>query len=209
MDLLDDLSWSSYKARLMAGEFSGCIASPPRGTWSSVREHRPGPPLLRTREYNDGLRNLPPDLQKEVRSANILADHAVEACEICISRGLPCALEKPWPLDDRPSLLLLPRAQRLLAHPSVHSANGHQCSYGAITTKPTTWVYYAVNLEAFNQSRCNHQPTHHRWRDSRAAHAARSHHIHHCGVAVLNQMGLCSCGRLSACSLPLAGLTIC
>ena len=165
-NLLDDSAWSFWRDRIIAGVYAGVFTSPPCGTASRAREHRPGPPLLRSVEHVEGLPNLPADLKQQVREANILADRCFEAMELAASLGICCATEQPLEQLNRPSLFQLPRARALTCRKHFYRADGDQCPFGAISAKPTTFLYANVDFAPFAQSRCNHRPAWHAWRDT-------------------------------------------
>ena len=54
-DILCEAAWESISTDLVAGKFAGLWIATPCETFSPVRERQPGPRVLRTIEYLEGL----------------------------------------------------------------------------------------------------------------------------------------------------------
>ena len=167
MDLLDDTVWESVKTMLQE-KAKGAMVDPPCGTFSRVRNHRPGPPVLRSTEHIHGLPEIRAVAKhkEELRKADILAERAIETCEIMHSRGLPFGFESPAPVADEPSIFLLPRAIALAKLPGVFSVVFDQCRFGALTTKPSQILAFKLPISDWCELRCSHTPDWHEFLDA-------------------------------------------
>jgi hypothetical protein len=172
-DLLDDRLWEGILAGLRDGLYQGVLMSPPCGTYSSLREHRPGPRILRSFVHPLGFpRGSSPEPlsvadREQLRVANILTLRAIEAFNLCVDLGVPALLENPRPIEDKPSIFVVPRMLELLARDGVEVEDMDQCALEAPTTKPTRWVLYKFASGSFSGFRCTHEPSWHWWRDLR------------------------------------------
>jgi hypothetical protein len=171
LDLLDDRVWETLLAGIKDGKYHGVLMSPPCGTYSSLREHRPGPRVLRSADHPLGFRrgSSPEHLsvadREQLRVANILTLRAIEAFSLCVDLGLPALLENPRPLEHKPSIFLVPKMLDLLARVGVETEDMDQCVFKALTTKPTRWMFFRIASGCFAQSRCSHAFAWHWWQD--------------------------------------------
>jgi hypothetical protein len=183
MDLLDDRVWSELKTDIGDEVYDACIITPPCGSYSSSREHQPGPPVLRSVEHILGLPqgSGPGELsaanREVVRKANIITDRAAEAFGLCVDKNLPALFENPLPIEGKPSIFLVPSVVALLERPGVACADMDQCVFEAASTKPTRWMSFGVQIEALRGHRCSHQRKWHwaktllgHWKSTWAAH---------------------------------------
>jgi hypothetical protein len=159
-NLLDDTTWSGWVASL-SSRIAASFWGPPCGTFSPSRNHRPGPPVLRSTVFPFGL----PEMLKvqrykeEIRIGNVLADRTLQGCEIMYSRGCPFGFETPEPRDGEPSILLFPRAVALLALPGVRVVAFDQCQLEGVSVKPTVIVHFKLDLTSLDSLRCLHPKT--------------------------------------------------
>eukprot|EP00971_Amphidinium_carterae_P148366 2941332-Amphidinium_carterae.1 len=58
-----------------------------------------------------------------------------------IKRGGGVCIENPAPKPDEPSIFHLQEYERLAALGGLRLLKGHQCMYGAETTKPTAFAW--------------------------------------------------------------------
>ena len=105
--------------------------------------------------YKDGsplstseAQNLKKHTLIAVRVAMILA--RLHAC------GIPFGYETPERCENQASMLHHDEYATLLALPGVKHKVGVQCPFGAESSKPTSWVYYKVDLDAM-PTVCEHK----------------------------------------------------
>jgi hypothetical protein len=172
-DLLDDRLWEGILAGIREGLYQGVLMSPPCGTYSSLREHRPGPRVLRSPDHPLGFprgsspEHLSVSDREQLRVANILSLRAIEAFSLCVDGGIPVLLENPKPTLGKPSIFVVPRMLELLARDGVEVDDMDQCALEALTTKPTRWVIFGFASGCLSGFRCTHEPQMHWWQDLR------------------------------------------
>jgi hypothetical protein len=172
-DLLDDRVWESIVSDIRSRQYVGVLMSPPCGTYSSLREHRPGPRVLRSVEHPLGFRrgSSPEHLsvadRELLRVANILTLRSIEAFNLCVDLEIPVLLENPMPREGKPSIYLVPKMLELLARDGVEAEDMDQCTLGAPSTKPTRWAVYGFAVGIFADLRCKHPSVWHWWQDLR------------------------------------------
>ena len=166
-DLLDDTTWERCKYE-MVHESLGVAAGPPCGTFSSLRNHRPGPPVLRSISHLHGMPSIlkDPNLKLQLRTDDILAERALEACELMHLHCKAFVLEQFEPGLDQPSLFLFPRAIALAKKPGVYEVRFDQCMFGALTTKPSKLLVFGLALRHLHEVRCNHAWDWHSYSDT-------------------------------------------
>ena len=129
---------------------------PPCNTFSHARTVAPGPPPLRTAEHLYGLPGLTPAQKEQVRTANLLAARSAEAATLLHRLGKSFIIEnlERWS-PQSPSIWALEEMQKVAALPGVRTLHFDQCMVGAPARKPTTLLYYRLDLRRL-QARCNH-----------------------------------------------------
>ena len=159
-DLLDDSIWEKVLADVRLGLFDGVWVATPCGTFSPLRERRPGPKPLRSVQQIQGLGKdkLTPGEQKQVKEANILVSRSAAVCQAQGDRGKAFGLENPDHPQDKPSLWLMPSIQKLEARDDVNTVLFDQCRTGLETVKPTKLLVKDLDLEELQGLRCNHPP---------------------------------------------------
>lgn len=155
-NLACDLTWQRVRAVLQEPGCVGAVMGPPCNTFSHARTVAPGPPPLRTVEHLYGLPGLTPSQKEQVRTANLLAARSAEAATLLHGLGKGFVIENPerWSAQS-PSIWALDEMQRVAALPGVRMLHFDQCTVGAPARKPTTLMYYRLDLRRL-QARCNH-----------------------------------------------------
>ena len=159
-DVVDDIAWEVWKAKLGAGEYYFLFCGTPCETFSHARQMRPGPPPLRSVEYPRGIPTLSGKLKEQVRLGNLFACRTAEACTIIHGVGGGFAIENPRRWGAEPSLFGMEEIVELARMSSTGTVDLDQCCYGAVATKPTTLLYTRVDFADLAR-RCRHPPQ--RW----------------------------------------------
>eukprot|EP00434_Breviolum_minutum_P012208 symbB.v1.2.010766.t2/scaffold709.1/size267679/9 len=132
------------------GEYDALGVATPCETFSPLREHPPGPRVLRTKEFPLGLLDKKFGLTKEevnqVKQANSLIGISQEAIEGMLDLSRPFWWENPGHGDDKVHMWSTPMAQTILDKDHVYTAALDQCVFGAETTKPTIFAFGHLNL---------------------------------------------------------------
>jgi hypothetical protein len=167
MDLLADETWVRWKEKVATGYYIAVIMGPPCRSFSRARGHRPGPPVLRGLEPPElyGLPNLGASDKLKVQLDNILAERCFELASIQHHLELGFAIENQDLHKDHPSVFRFDSALRVMDLPGVKFAGFDQCSFGALSTKPTGVLYYKLPVGCFDEQRCTHEAEYH-WVDS-------------------------------------------
>lgn len=155
-NLACDITWQQVLALLREPGCLGAVMGPPCNTFSHARTVAPGPPPLRTSEHPYGLPGLTPSQKEQVRTANLLAARSAEAATLLHGAGKSFVIENPerWS-PQSPSIWALEEMQRVAALPGVCTLHFDQCTVGAPARKPTTLLYYRLDLRRL-QARCTH-----------------------------------------------------
>ena len=167
-DLTDDSVWGPIEDRLRAGVYAAVFAMPPCKTYCTARRIRPGPPVLRTTQFPFGIPRskareygLSPEHFQEIQTDNLLAARAAEACRLQHDTGGAVGVEQPAKRDaDHPVMFERDDFAALLAHAPFRTVDLDQCMYGGDAQKPTTLLYYGIDLAPL-KARCNHPPDWH------------------------------------------------
>lgn len=159
-DVVDDIAWEVWKAKLGAGEYYFLFCGTPCETFSHARQMRPGPPPLRSVEYPRGIPTLSGKLKEQVRLGNLFACRTAEACTIIRGVGGGFAIENPRRWGAEPSLFGMEEIVGLARTSNAGTVDLDQCCYGAVATKPTTLLYTRVDFADLAR-RCRHPPQ--RW----------------------------------------------
>ncbi len=147
-DITDDANWDPLLARIRLMEFAAVFASPPCTTASRLRNIPGGPPPLRglVGASRYGLSGLSVSNKELVRLHNLIAVRVAQVLEFVTVQGRPWIFETPALKDGEVSVLRLDEFQRLLEATGVEHNIGVQCTFGALSPKPTSWVSYGVDL---------------------------------------------------------------
>ena len=93
-----------------------------------------------------GLSGLSTPNKELVRLHNLILVRVAEVLAIVTAQGRPWIFETPTLKDGEVSVLRLDEFQRLLDSAGVEHTIGVQCTFGALSSKPTSWVSYGVDL---------------------------------------------------------------
>ncbi len=148
-DLTDDATWDPLVARVQSGDFSAAFASPPCTTHSKVRKKPGGPPPLRGIDGASryGLAGLSVRNKELVRKHNLIYVRVAMLLKILVEHCCPWIFEQPAQVEGEVSALNMDEYRQLVAMPGVKHTIGIQCTFGAISSKPTSWVYHALCME--------------------------------------------------------------
>ena len=160
-DVLNDKQCNRMMRDIKAGEYDALGAATPCETFSPLREHPPGPRVLRNKEHPLGLLDSKIKLTKEeieqVKQSNSLIAISQEAIEHMLDLNRPFWWENPDHGDDRVHMWSTPMAQAILDKDHVYMAALDQCVFGAETTKPTIFAHGHMNLSGIDDKRCEHE----------------------------------------------------
>ena len=124
--------------------------APPCGTASKAKDipafDHQGNPIslpLRSRDFPDGLPDLPPHQQSRVLAANTLYSLVAKIICLCEDLRIPCVLENP----GNSYMWLTSPLQSLPAFPSVTL---HNCMYGGARPKLTQLLFHGLDLSSLH-----------------------------------------------------------
>ena len=176
-DLSSDRFYSDLLQRATAGEFIAIIAAPPCSTFSISRfiPHAAspdgrGPPVLRRKSHPEGVPNVPPRHQRELRRANRLVRRMAYILGAACSAGTEIIVENPPtrsnPADEHlfmhaehSSLWDMPIIQSLQRSVKGKIVTFAQCMFGADYQKYTSFLYSAgfdEQLHPLQSLLCSH-----------------------------------------------------
>ena len=145
-DLTSEALWERIFTLLKEGDWV-VVVSPPCNTFSRARFQRQhlGPKPLRTHVWPRGFPWLSNRDKEKVDEANFFVDRCLEACDIAASHGGHFLLEHPEDLGAvqgvRPgSIWQWDEVLELIPKFSATCFAVHQCSFGALTPKPTRFL---------------------------------------------------------------------
>jgi hypothetical protein len=147
-DLTDDATWDPLVARVRAGEFAAAFASPPCTTCSKLRNIPGGPPPLRgaSGACRYGLPGLSIPNKELVRKHNIIFVRVAQLLRVLVQLNCPWIFENPAQVVKEVSVLNLDEYRDILALPGVLHTIGVQCTFGALSSKPTYWMHFRVDM---------------------------------------------------------------
>ena len=128
--------------RLSEQLFDIIISTPPCNTYSRLRGAGPGPRMLRSAEYPQGVPGLSAQERATLRDADLLLDFTWAQCDI-VQRHPPKIILVEHPEDlgttrgRRPASIWQSSHHCRLFSAGWHSVACHQCSFGAPWCKPT------------------------------------------------------------------------
>ncbi|CAE7663019.1 Eef2k, partial [Symbiodinium necroappetens] len=105
--------WSQVEKDINDGNFAACWAATPCGTFSPLREVRPGPRPLRTVEEIEGVGGLSPKEKAQLKEANVLVERTFDALSLIWDRKGTWGLENPVHGSNRPELWQMPLMRQL------------------------------------------------------------------------------------------------
>ena len=112
----------------------------------------------------DGLKSNCIKQAETVRIHTLMAVRVAQALDLLTILRIPWLFETPAIHSDQVSMGHLDECVALLAKPGVKHIIGLQCPLGALSSKPTSWTHYGMELEDMPQV-CNHQKR--SWRNDR------------------------------------------
>ncbi|CAE7734064.1 SMYD2, partial [Symbiodinium necroappetens] len=136
-DVLDEAKWSQVEKDINDGNFAACWAATPCGTFSPLREVRPGPRPLRTVEEIEGVGGLSPKEKAQLKEANILVERTFDALSLIWDHKGTWGLENPVHGSNRPELWQMPLMRQLAQLDRTSEVVFDQCRLGLNTVKPT------------------------------------------------------------------------
>jgi len=164
-DVVDDAVWTRISQRLARGDFHFVFAGPPCRTFSDARLHRPGPPVLRNAEHLYGfpksqakLHGLRPEHFEQIRTDNLLAERTAEACAFMHEQGKGYAVEQPLGYKSGSVSMFDLQCFAELRKRGAEHVDFHQCMFGALSTKPTRFLYWNGRFDTL-ACRCDHPRT--------------------------------------------------
>ena len=133
-----------------------CAASPECGTFSKLH-NLPDPPPLRSVSGPDryGFKHNSPADKIRVTLHNLISRRVAKILDMLTDRLIPWIFEAPACHENQVSVLHFDEYVLLLSRPGVKHNKGVQCPFGALSPKPTSWVYFMVDLEEM-PSNCPH-----------------------------------------------------
>lgn len=155
-NVLDDGVWSSIVRDISLGMFEALWVATPCNTFSPLREKQPGPRVLRSVDRIQGLKDLSPFEQKQVKESNIMTSRSGEACTKMDEISRPWGLENPDHGDGKPSLWKMPAIVQLAKNTNPTEVKFDQCRTGLATVKPTKFFVKGMDLSKLDGLRCNH-----------------------------------------------------
>ena len=91
-----------------------------------------------------------------MRTHNLVALRVAHALDLLTTRKIPWIFETPGATENQVSILNLDQYRNLLQMPGVCRTKGEQCPFYFVSSKPTAWVHYLVEL-AYMPSPCPHE----------------------------------------------------
>ena len=150
-DLLSRKNQCKLVGWLRSGRLCGAHLGTPCSSFTRARDHRPGPPPLRSDAMPLGLPGLEPHDQRNIRIGNAFMRFSARFLGLCANLHVPCTLENP--LSSR--LWLCPPVRRVLRRRFVSQHRCDYCMCGTPWKKPTLFVAAHVNLDILASLRCN------------------------------------------------------
>ena len=117
-----------------------------RGTFSKLH-NLPGPPPLVSGPDRYGFKTNSPADKERVKLHNLISVRVAKILDILTDRLIPWIFEAPACHENQVSVVHLDEYVLLLAKPGVKHKKGVQCPFGALSSKPTSWLYFMVDLE--------------------------------------------------------------
>ena len=150
-DLTDSSVWTTVLDMIRQHKFHFIIVAPPCNTFSRARHNKrhPGPRPIRSWDYPRGFPWLKSTEADKAEQANLLVDHALEACTEAFLVGIPFLLEHPEQLGMAQGLIPAsiwdwPEFHTLCRLSGLVQVAIFQCEFGAPTSKPTRLATSAV-----------------------------------------------------------------
>ena len=143
-DLLDDLVFSKFLARIKGGEFAAGFVATPCEIFSAVRSRQHGetcgPVALRAARGKEryGFDGLSAEDRELCKRGTLLAQRSADVIKTFSNLKIPWALESPWRFDrDSPFVFWLDELVDIQSSYSPVWCRTDQCRDGADCIKPT------------------------------------------------------------------------
>ena len=159
-DLSDTFVFDRLERRVRAGDYAAAIASPECSPFSKLHNlpGPGGPPLTTvTGPERYGRRDLKPKTREKVRSQILVCIRVATILMIFLEMELPFIFETAEFQEKQTSVLHLDEYVRLRAGIGVTLRRGVQCYFGALSSKPTSWLHFKVDLDDMPDT-CKHLP---------------------------------------------------
>ena len=155
-DLVDDVVKDEILRDIAAGEYVAAFASPECSTFSKLH-NLPGPPPLRTvdRPERYGITTNNAEQKEKVRIHTLMAVRVATALDLLTELRIPWLFETPAIHAGQVSMAHLDEYRALLKMDGVKHTIGLQCPFGAQSSKPTSWIYYLMELDGM-PNKCEH-----------------------------------------------------
>ena len=101
LDLSDKTNLQIIESMIQSGKLLAVTMAPPCGTASRARDRRikspnkPDPKPLRSESHPEGLPNLTGSNHERVQLANLIYEHLMILCELCLQLKVPFIVENP------------------------------------------------------------------------------------------------------------------
>ena len=105
-----------------------------------------------------GKHGLKPKQKERVRRENIVASKVAEILELFTALWLPWIFEAPEASENQVSILNLDEFVTLASRPGVKRVSGVQCPFEGLSSKPTAWLHFNIDL-ADMPKKCSHELT--------------------------------------------------
>ena len=147
-ELSDNITFAQVEREVSGGEFVACTASLECGTFSKLH-NLPGSPPLRSvlgpERY--GFKHESPADKDRVKLNNLISLRVAKFLGMLTDRRIPWTFEAPACHENQVSVLHLDEYLLLLSRSGFKHRKGVQCPFGALSSKPTPWVYFMADLE--------------------------------------------------------------
>ena len=148
-NLMDDGFYGGLLQAAAAGAFMIHLSGPPCSTWSIARFRKPGPPVVRTREFPFGIPGLSVRLQTQVAAHSQLMRRAFEISRAVMRAGGLFAIENPKDpgADPYPSMFATEEARELREEAQGWDVVFDQCMTDLNFMKPTQILTNALGVK--------------------------------------------------------------
>ena len=155
-DLVDDVVKDAILHDIAAGEYVAAFASPECSTFSKLH-NLPGPPPLRTATGPEryGIKKNNIEQAEKVRIHTLMAVRVAQALDLLTELRIPWLYETPAIHAGQVSMAHLDEYVALLKMDGVQHTIGLQCPFGGPSPKPTSWIFYCMDLDGM-PTKCEH-----------------------------------------------------
>ena len=174
-DLVDDVVKDEILHDIAAGEYVAAFASPECSTFSKLH-NLPGPPPLRTATGPEryGIKTNNIEQAEKVRIHTLMAVRVAQALDLLTELRIPWLYETPAIHAGQVSMAHLDEYVALLKKDGVQHTIGLQCPFGGPSPKPTSWIFYRMELDGM-PTKCEHVKR--TWHNNRTGAITFSRHM--------------------------------